>query len=509
MSHPSAYKALAGLLSRLPHVHGISHSIGQSSRVKFLGDSRNLFQRGVVIEGRARNARAVGVCLNLYLPSATLCGRERDGAVVNTQARQQQAVVDSPEPGIGSEGPAEMRGAARVAAFPSRGGVDMYTETRPTGAGRKFKVGLFALLALIAAGVVWAVMRDDGPAAGAPGAEEPMAPLELAAVDVATVEPRVLTRVIPLSGSIAPVVQATVKAKVSGEVEAVTVWEGQDVQQGAVIARIDTRNLQAQYERELAAVDKARADLELATLNRDKNRTLLEQRYISQNTYESTESAYSGSLANLKLAEAQARLAKIALDDAVVQAPFAGTIARRLVEPGEKVSPDSSIVGLVDLRQMLLSAGVPAVEIPSVEVGQLVKFRVGGFGDRVFEGKVQRINPITEDGSRSISVYVAVNNEDRALKGGMFAQGTLQLTSTEPVLAVPQRALRYEAGAPFVYTLDDGKIVRKPVTVGTQVEGEGFAEVRSGLNAGERVIIADIGDRKPGSEAKVVAQTAG
>jgi membrane fusion protein, multidrug efflux system len=431
---------------------------------------------------------------------------------VNTQARQQQAIVDSSEPGTGSELPAaDARGAARVATFPGqgRGGVDMYTEAPPSGTSRKFKVGLFALLALIAAGVVWAVMREDGPAAGSPGAEEPVAPLELAAVDVAIVEPRILTRVIPLSGSIAPVVQATVKAKVSGEVEALTVWEGQDVKQGDVIARIDTRNLQAQYERELAAVDKARADLELATLNRDKNRTLLEQKYISQNTYESTESAYAGSLASLRLAEAQARLAKIALDDAVVRAPFAGTISRRLVEPGEKVSPDSSIVALVDLKQMLLSAGVPAVEIPSVEVGQLVKFRVGGFGTRVFEGKVQRINPITEEGSRSISVYVAVTNEDRALKGGMFAQGTLQLTSTEPVLAVPQRALRYEVGSPFVYTLENGKIVRKPVTVGTQVEGEGFSEVRSGLAAGERVIIADIGDRKPGSEAKVVAQTAG
>jgi membrane fusion protein, multidrug efflux system len=398
----------------------------------------------------------------------------------------------------------ERDSSGRIAAFPGRSGdIDMYTQSRPADRGHRLKIILVAIAALIVAGVVWAVMRDPAPAA-ADGTQTPVAPLELAAVDVARAEPRVLTRVLPLSGSIAPVVQATVKAKVSGEVEAVTVREGQDVKAGAVIARIDTRNLQAQYERELAAVDKARADLELATLNRDKNRTLLEQKYISQNTYETTESAYAGSVASLKLAEAQARLAKISLEDAVVRAPFDGTISRRLVEPGEKVSPDTSIVTLVDLRQMLLSAAVPAVEIPSVEVGQVATFRVGGFGDRVFEGKVQRINPIAEDGSRAISVYVAVANEDRALKGGMFAQGSLQLTFTEPVLSVPQRALRYEAGAPFVYTLQDGKIARKPVALGMQVEGEGFAEVRSGLMVGERVIVADIGDRKPGSEAKVV-----
>lgn len=426
------------------------------------------------------------------------------GAVVNNQARQQQTIMDTQQSGMTAE-VADAKGAARVTSFPGRGGVDLYTDAAPERPSNRIKIGVGIVLALIVAGVVWATIGRDNAPAAAQGAQAPLPPLELAAVDVATAEPRVLTRVIPLSGSIAPIVQATVKAKVSGEVEMVSVREGQDVAAGTVIARIDTRNLQAQYERELAAVDKARADLELATLNRDKNRTLLEQRYISQNTFESTESAYAGSVASLKLAEAQARVAKIALEDAVVRAPFNGTISRRLVEPGEKVSPDTSIVAIVDLKQMLLSAGVPAVEIPSVEVGQRVNFKVGGFGERVFEGTVQRINPITEEGSRSISVYIAVANEDRVLKGGMFAQGTLQLNSTQAVLAVPQRALRFEAGAPFVYTLEDGKIARKPVTVGTQVEGEGLAEIREGLTAGERVIVADIGDRKPGSEAKVVA----
>jgi RND family efflux transporter MFP subunit len=285
-----------------------------------------------------------------------------------------------------------------------------------------------------------------------------------------------------------------------------TVREGQDLREGDVIARIDTRNLQAQYDRELAAVEKARADLELATLNRDKNRTLLEQKYISQNTYETTESTYAANVANLKLAEAQARMMKISLDDAVVRAPFAGTVARRLVQPGEKVSADSSIVTLVDLRQMLLEAAIPAAEIPSVHVGQAARFTVGGFGDRKFTGEVQRINPVTLEGSRAITVYIAVPNLDRALKGGMFAQGELVLSSTEPVLSIPQAAVHSEAGVPFVYTYVDGKIVRNQLTLGDgrEVAGDGaFVEVREGLKAGDRVIVADIGNHQPGAAAVV------
>ena len=369
--------------------------------------------------------------------------------------------------------------------------------------GRSRKPWIIAAVVLAVLAGVWFMNRGPAGAPADPNAPAAAVPLELAAVDVSLVQERVLSRSLPLSGSMSPVVQATVKSKVSGEVEQLTVREGQDVREGDVIARIDTRNMQAQYERELAAVDKARADLELATLNRDKNRTLLEQKYISQNTFEQTESAYAANVASLKLAEAQARMVKISLDDAVVRAPFAGTIARRLVQPGEKVSQDSSIVTLVDLRQMLLEAAVPAAEIPSVRVGQSASFRVGGFGDREFTGAVQRISPTTVEGSRAITIYIAVPNADRALKGGMFAQGQLALDASQPTLSIPQMAVRQEAGASFVYTLENDTIVRKAVVLGQRVPGQEFVEVREGLKTGERVIVADIGEAKPGQRAFV------
>jgi membrane fusion protein (multidrug efflux system) len=100
-------------------------------------------------------------------------------------------------------------------------------------------------------------------------------------------------------------------------------------------------------------------------------------------------------------------------------------------------------------------------------------------------------------------VYIAVPNADSALKGGMFAQGELLLDTTQPVLAVAQRAVREEAGASFVYILRDDKIVRTPVTLGPRTKGEAFVEVRSGLSAGDRVIVADIGNDKGGAVARI------
>jgi len=246
---------------------------------------------------------------------------------VSTFARQQSAVAASTEPSNELTATHETADArvASVRPFPLPPSPTPVADPAERDL-RRFAPFLFLAL-LVAAGLVtWWLMRE--PAAPATPDATKTAPLELSRVDVSVVQPRVLTRLLPISGSLAPVVQATVKAKVGGEVQELSVREGQDVREGEAIARLDTRNLQAQYDRELAAVDKARADLELATLNREKNRSLLEQKFISQNTFEQTESAYAGSVANLKLAEAQARLAKINLDDAVIRAPFSGTIAR-------------------------------------------------------------------------------------------------------------------------------------------------------------------------------------
>lgn len=380
---------------------------------------------------------------------------------------------------------------------------DAYVPESSGGSGnRKLVITLLALVVIAAvAVVVWMMVR--APATPTDPNAANTVPLEFAAVDVSAVAPRTLSRTLPLSGTISPVVQTTLKSKVAGDVEQVTVREGQDVRQGDVIARIDTRNLQAQYDREMASVEKARADLNLATLNRDKNKTLLELHYISQNTYDSTESAYAGSLASVKLAEASARLAKVNLDDAVVRAPFDGTIAKRLVEPGGKVSPDIAIVMVVDLRQMLLEAALPAADIPSVSIGQRVAFKVGGFGEREFVGTVQRISPMTEENSRAIKIYIAVANADRALKGGMFAQGDVTVTNTQPVLSVEQGAVREEAGANYVYSIRDDKIFRTPIMIGSHVKGSQYVEVRSGLANGDRVILANLSESKVGSKAVV------
>lgn len=328
---------------------------------------------------------------------------------------------------------------------------------------------------------------------------------EFSKSDLAVLAPRELGNMIPLSGSLKPVTQAVVKSKVAAEVAKVHVREGERVAAGQVLVSLDTADLKARADAQAAQVAEMRARLDLALKNEANNRQLLQKNFISQNAFDAVTNSAEVARANLKSAEAQSAIVQRALADASIRAPFSGIVARRMVNIGEKVSPDMPIMQIVDLMQMELEAPVPVAEIPGIKVGQEISFTVDGFGDRQFKGKVERINPSAEAGSRSISVFLVLANPDLSLKGGMFANGKLAAQSRGPVNAVPLVALREEGGQSFVMVLDKDKIERKPVTVGARSIDLGLVEIRDGLSPGTQVIAVKMEGLKPGASAIIRA----
>jgi membrane fusion protein (multidrug efflux system) len=325
--------------------------------------------------------------------------------------------------------------------------------------------------------------------------------LEFTPADIAVVEMRALARSIAFSGSLAPLVQTTVKAKVPGELNRVMVREGESVAAGQLLAQIDTADLRSRLETQVASLEEARAKLSIAEKNRENSQQLLRQKFISQNAYDTTHSTYEAAAASVRSAEAQLRMAQKAMADAEVHAPFAGIVAKKMANAGEKVGVDSPLFALVDLGRMEIEAPAPAAEIPSIKPGQAVTFRVDGFGERDFEGRVERINPTAEAGSRQITLYISVANRDGALKGGMFAKGQIVQDKAAPALIVPATAVRDESGQSYVYTLENGKIGKRAVKVGATEARAGMIEVKSGLEEGLSVVSARVTGLKPGDPA--------
>jgi RND family efflux transporter MFP subunit len=331
---------------------------------------------------------------------------------------------------------------------------------------------------------------------------------EFAESDLAKVKPQNMGLVIPFSGSLTPVTQAMVKAKVGGQVSRVHAREGERVAAGQVLASIDTADLRARHEAQLAAQAEAKARLDLATKNQTNNKALLEKNFISQNAFDSAANSVAITQANYQAAVAQAAITQRALADAEVRAPFAGIVAKRAVNIGEKITADAPVMHIVDLSRMELEAAVPVGDIPNVRIGQEIAFKVDGFEGREFKGKVERINPAAEAGLRTIAAFVTLPNPDGALKGGMFANGTLRADGRENVNTIPLAAVIEEGGQAFVYAFKDGVVERKPVVVGTKSAQRGIAEVREGLRADTTVITVKADGLKHGAKAVVKSASA-
>ncbi|MBK7685850.1 MAG: efflux RND transporter periplasmic adaptor subunit [Rhodocyclaceae bacterium] len=375
---------------------------------------------------------------------------------------------------------------------------------------RRRSTWVAVVLVLGSAGALFAYRADmTATAQAATEAKKTDKPvtLEFAAGDVATVNIQAIERTVAISGSLTPLTQSLVKSTVPGQVKKVLVREGQTVKVGDIVAEIDTTDLRARLDAAQADHEERRSRLTIAARNRDTNQALLKQNFISQNAYDQTQSTYQGSDAAVRWADAQVRMATKAMNDAVVRSPIAGVVAKRMVNGGERITPDAPIVNIVDLTRLELEASIPASDVPSVLLGQTVRFRVDGFGERQFEGKVERINPVAEPGSRAIKLFVAVPNPDNSLKGGMFAEGVVALSQTVASPVIPFSAVFEEAGQSYVFSIEDGKLAKRAVSVGQKDEVSGLVAVKSGLNEGVSVVRIRMTGLKVGAPAMLKTPT--
>jgi len=372
---------------------------------------------------------------------------------------------------------------------------------------RRRVVGATVVLLIVGAiggTVAMRIVKKSGDGPGGKGAQPPVT-LEFSSADLARVEAQPLSRWLPVSGTLQPVRQATVKAKVSGDVRQITIREGEAVQAGQLLARIDTADLEAKLAERIGALESAKAQLALAEKTRATNLALLKQNFISQNAFDNSESSFSVSQGTVKSAEAQAQLARNALRDAVATSPLTGVVAKRHVQPGEKVAFDSPLVTVIDLKDLELQAVVPAVDVPELAIGKVVELSIDGFGERKFTGRIERINPSTEPGTRAILVYVGIPNADGALRGGMFATGRIALAASAPMPTLPATAIRTEVGQTFVWTVEDGKLVRRVIVVGRRDDAAGRVEIKTALPPGAPVLAARFDNLKDGAPAIVKA----
>jgi membrane fusion protein (multidrug efflux system) len=368
------------------------------------------------------------------------------------------------------------------------------------------------VLALAAGWWGWGRTRTAAaPAAPqtAPKAVAP-APLEFSAADIVTVTPGPLARNVPITGTLRPVNQTIVKAKVAGELRELQVREGDPVKQGQVLGRIDLTEYQARLAERQAQLVAAESQVSQARRTLDNTTALKDRNFVSQSALDAARSGWEVSVGNRDAVAAQLTLARKAMGDAMLIAPIGGVVAERFAQPGEKLPIDGRVLSIVDLSRMEIEAPVPAAEIGSVRIGQSITLKVEGVSQAQI-GKIVRIAPATQAGTRSVPVYIAMENRDPSVRAGLFAQGRLAIDQREGVITVPAAAIRDAGARTFVYAIVADKLVERDVQTGLRDDsrsGGDRVEILSGVSAGDRIVATNLGRLRVDSPVRILASRA-
>jgi RND family efflux transporter MFP subunit len=312
-----------------------------------------------------------------------------------------------------------------------------------------------------------------------------------------------LSQGLVISGPLRAVNSAMVKARVAGELQGLTVREGDFVKAGQVIARIDPLESQARVRQAQQQAESAKAQVVMAQRSWDNNNSLVTQGFISKNALESSASTLAGAQANFQAAQAVVDVATKSLGDTVFRAPIAGQVAQRLAQTGERLSVDTRIVEIVDLSAMELEAALNAGDAMAVKVGQTAQLRVEG-ATEVLTARVARINPSAAAGSRAVLVYLSLASGAN-LRQGLFAQGTL-ITGQASVLALPLNAVRTDKPQPYVQVVIDNRVTHQTVALGLRGEFKGQAMLEiTGIEPGAVVINGAAGTLREGTPVTLTA----
>jgi len=397
------------------------------------------------------------------------------------------------------------------------------------------------VLTLIAATCLTACNTTSGEAPGSGGRGRGGRGGAAISIDTTTLQRISIQRQVDLSGTLLSPDQARVSSEVGGIILDVPVQLGSEVRPRDILVRLDTRELQLAVDRAESALRQVEAQLGIdrgqdkqppaddqiasirqAIANRDDARNAFKRAdqlhgrgLMSQVDYDTSETRLKVAEANYQAAidgvrslkaslqdrRAAFELAQKKLNDAVVRAPVAGSIAERLVQPGEYIRENTPVATIVQMNPLKLKTAIQERHAGLIRGGQTVEFFVEAFPDRKFIGKIAYVSPAVDQATRTFPVEAIVDNPDRVLKPGFFARGTALTKVDANVLAVPETAISTLAGVSTVYVIEHDKARQQQVSLGARQDR--LVEIVAGLKGDETLATTNLNQLATGVAVRV------
>jgi RND family efflux transporter MFP subunit len=335
----------------------------------------------------------------------------------------------------------------------------------------------------------------QGGAAGRAGGGRGQLTVELAPVVHADVN-----RELSVVGNLIGDQTVSVVPKTAGRLMDIAVKLGDRVNRGQRIAKIEdeeileqVRQAEAAFEVAKATIRQREADLALAKTNVERSRNLFQRQLLPQQTLDDAEAKYQSAQAALDLARAQNTQSQSRLDElrinqqnTIITSPVNGFVARRAVDPGAFVSPNSPLVDVVDITRVRLVANIIEKDLKQIGVGDTARVEVDAFPGEDFMGRIARVSPVLDPATRTAPLEVEISNPQYRLKPGMYARVGIITESHRNALVVPTNAVVDVNGTRGVYLSVNNAAAFHPVKIG--IEGNERTEILDGVAVGDRVV---------------------
>lgn len=322
-------------------------------------------------------------------------------------------------------------------------------------------------------------------------------PLELAQTEVTRVEPQSMAERLRVSGELQPISRVVMRAKSGGKILDLTAREGERVRAGDVVLRFETDDLRSTLLQRESDRDAAEAELTHAMQALSRIEQLDAKNVTSKEQLEKARRDVAANTSKVQSLSAQVDIARVALRDADVTAPFDGIVASRAVEAGSRVSADAELLTIVDTSILEAKVLVSTRDILRVTAGQTAELTIDGMEGQTIEGTVARINPVADNGTRFVPVFLSLPNHEGRLWGGMFATGSILVREKADALVVPAISLRKDETGDYVLKLHNGHLQRQSVTVGQSWRGGSLVEIADGLAEGDTIVTVPLPELRP------------
>jgi RND family efflux transporter MFP subunit len=308
-------------------------------------------------------------------------------------------------------------------------------------------------------------------------------------VDTADVVDQATPIVLRLTGSLRGMKEADLAANASGRVIRTFVERGDEIKAGTVVAQLDTSAAALSLQQASVDVDTSKVQDAINKADCARYDQLKAKGAISPLEYDQSVAKCKTAPLNLLSSQARQNIAAKNVGDGTIRAPFAGIISERYVEVGEYVEASSKVVSIVQSGDLRLQFTVPEANVAQVTIGADVSFTVAAYPDRTFHGKVRYVSGAVRETTRDLVTEAVVNNDDKSLRAGMFANVSL-LTGTQTLPSVPLAAVFVRQEKKRVYVVANGQLQERVLQFGPEINGR--LSIEYGVKTGEKVAVGNL-----------------